>query len=134
MADPSFDESPYFLWLVGWRASIALSALYTVLEKPLSTSLLTLIGLVVLLTLGEAGYRQKISYEKAKLRRQKEKELREKLAEEARLRYEQTRQQKRKSSLMSLDDDDDEDAAQATDGDVPDVALAIDEGGLKPPV
>ena len=100
----NFDDRPYLLWLVGWRALLALIALYTVLEKPLLTVFMSLAVLGVLLVLGEAAYRSKIHYEQEKLRQQKEKEFRERRAEEARLRFEQQKQEG-KRGLMSLDDD-----------------------------
>jgi len=100
----NFDERPFLLWLVGWRALLALIALYSVLEKPFLTALMSLGVLGVLLILGEAVYRSKIHYEQEKLRRQKEKEFREQRAEEARLRFEKQKQES-KRGLMSLDDD-----------------------------
>lgn len=100
----NFDDRPYLLWLVGWRALLALIALYTVLEKTFLTAFMSLGMLGVLLMLGEAAYRSKIHYEQEKLRQQKEREFRERRAEEARLRYEQQKREG-KRGLMSLDDD-----------------------------
>lgn len=86
MATPSYEEHPYFWCLLIWRALLALIAIYTVEAKPFATMLLTLLVLSLLFLVGEGVYKGAIYFEEENRRAQKDRELREKRAEEARLR------------------------------------------------
>lgn len=95
--------------LLIWRSLIALAALHSVLEKPIEQIILGLVGLWLLLMVGEASYRYSVNCEQQREQQRREREWREQRAEEARLRFaaEQAKAEAEKNSprVMSLDYD-----------------------------
>jgi len=104
---PLFPNAPpYFVWLLIWRALWACMALVVVIRRPVDVPLLVALGfLAVLLMTGEAAYRSKVYLEQERLRKERDRELREQRAEEARLRLEAFREAQRDadSKYMNLD-------------------------------
>jgi len=73
---------------MGYRSLLMLFALYSIIEKPFGTALMAIFFLGGLLLIGESIYKTLIAYEQRMRALQKERELREQRAEEARLRQE----------------------------------------------
>lgn len=104
---PLFPNAPpYFVWLLIWRALWACMALLVVIRRPVDVPLLVALGfLAVLLMTGEAAYRSKVYLEQERRRKERDRELREQRAEEARQRLEAFREAQRDadSKYMNLD-------------------------------
>lgn len=98
MADSSIEDHSYFWWLLGWRALLALVAIYTVLAKPFPAILITFAVLTVLFLTGEGIYKSVVFYEQERLRAEKDRELRERRAEDARLRFAALKQAQEESA------------------------------------
>ncbi len=73
--------------LLIWRSLIVLAALYSVLEKPIDQIVLALVGLWLLLMVGEVSYRFTVQGERRREQQRRDKEWREQRAEEARQRF-----------------------------------------------
>ncbi|WP_157651270.1 hypothetical protein [Dechloromonas denitrificans] len=113
---PLFSNAPpYFVWLLIWRALWACMALVVVVKRPVDVPLLVALSFLAgLLMMGEAAYRSKVYLEQERLRKERDRELREQRAEEARQRLEAFREAQRDadSKYMNLDlDEIDEPAA-----------------------
>lgn len=118
MDHPGFKNHFYFGWLLAWRAVLAAIALYSAVEKPFWTMIISLVVLGFLLAIGEAAFKSKIYFEQKKLRQEQEQKLREQRAEEARLRREAMEKERQASrrSFMDLDLDDDQPSPDADMG------------------
>lgn len=91
---------------MGYRAMLAGIGLYTVVAKPFETVVVVLCVLGFLLLIGEGFYKSKVAFDRERLRAQKERELREAKAEEARLRLEALRKEREESASKYLESDD----------------------------
>lgn len=81
-------ESRLIWWLLGYRSLLTLFALYSIIEKPVRMALPAIFVLGALLLVGESVYKILVAHQQRMLELQKERELRELRAEEARLRME----------------------------------------------
>lgn len=101
-------------YLLGYRALLALLALYSIIEKPIKSAVPALVVLGVLVLIGEGIYKNILAYEERRLALQKELELREQRAEEARLRMEAfKRAQEEAAEAFEVFDDESPSAADA---------------------
>lgn len=75
------------LTLLAWRGVLVAIALYAVLEKPFWTWVITVACLGALLLLGESVYASLVYWEEERVRKEKDREFRERRAEEARQRF-----------------------------------------------
>ena len=91
MKKTSMTDHPYFLLLLTWRGILAALALHAVLEKPFEAMLLALLVIAGFALVGEFVYARKVRWDEEQRRLQAEREMRERRAEEARLRYEAAR-------------------------------------------
>jgi len=103
----SFTDHPYFAVLLVWRAILALCALHAVLEKSFDAMLMSMGLLGVLLMAGELAYKGKVRLDQERRRKVLDRELRERRAEEARLRLEaaQAAAPAKERKSFGLDDD-----------------------------
>lgn len=100
------NAPPYFIWLLIWRALWACMALVVVIKRPVDVPLLVALSFLAgLLMMGEAAYRSKVYLEQERRRKERDRELREQRAEEARQRLEAFREAQRDadSKYMNLD-------------------------------
>jgi len=136
------NAPPYFIWLLIWRALWACMALVVVVKRPVDVPLLVALSFLAgLLMMGEAAYRSKVYLEQERLRKERDRELREQRAEEARQRLEAFREAQRDadSKYMNLDLDE-VDAADMHTGaagkmsakDFELASMARDSGGAAP--
>jgi len=98
----TLEQNNSFLWLMGYRAMLAGIGIYTVVAKPFEMVVVVLCVLGFLLLIGEGFYKSKVAFDQERLRAQKERELREAKAEEARLRLEALRKEREESASKYL--------------------------------
>lgn len=103
MTHPSLSD-PYFVLLLVWRGVISLFALHAVIEKPFDAMLMSLAVLGALVYIGELAYKGRLYLEQERQRKQLDQALRERRAEEARLRLEAAKAQSERKGF-GLDDD-----------------------------
>lgn len=94
----SHSEHPYFPLLVVWRIVLLSLAVLSAIEEAFQAMLLSMGVLGTFLLAGEAFFKGKVSAENERLRQQLELELKERRAEEARLRLEAAQEQERMAS------------------------------------
>lgn len=106
MKDGTPDDHRYFLLLLAWRGVLAALALHAALEKPFEAMLSALAVIGTFALIGESAYRYRVHRNNERRRLQREQELRERRAEEVRLRQEAARQaQRRRGGSFGLDDE-----------------------------
>ncbi|PKO85414.1 MAG: hypothetical protein CVU18_20255 [Betaproteobacteria bacterium HGW-Betaproteobacteria-12] len=111
MKDLNLAGHPYFLLLLAWRGILAALALHAALEKPFEAMLMALAVIAGFVLIGEFVYAQKVHRDNERRRLQLEREMRERRAEEARLRYEAAKAAEKAKGGGSFGLDDDEPTA-----------------------
>lgn len=98
-----YSEHPYFPLLVVWRIVLLSLAIFSAMEEAFQAMLLSMGVLGFLLLIGELLYKSKVNAENERIRMALELELKERRAEEARLRLEAAQAlQAEKEKIASL--------------------------------
>jgi hypothetical protein len=117
----SYSEHPYFPLLVVWRIVLLSLAVLSAIEEDFQAMLLSMSVLGVLLLAGELFYKGKVNAENERRRQAFELELKERRAEEARLRLEAAQAQQLENEQSGN---------PAPDGEAAEASAPVVQGGF----